>query len=96
MKFFQSVMILKPNDKITETLLEIQKDIIKITKDIDIKAEIVGSRKLAYRIKDYEEGYYVQFYFKNDSNDIEELEEYLKNNEEILKHIVIRIVEEEQ
>lgn len=94
MKFFESVMILKPNDKITETLLEIQKNIIKITKDIDIKTEIVGSKKLAYKIKDYEYGYYVEFYFKNDSQNIEELEEYLKNNEEILKHIVIRIEEE--
>lgn len=94
MKFFESVMILKPNDKITEILLEIQKNIIKITKDIDIKTEIVGSKKLAYKIKDYEEGYYVEFYFKNDSQNIEELEEYLKNNEEILKHIVIRIEEE--
>jgi small subunit ribosomal protein S6 len=94
MKFFESVMILKPNDKITETLLEIQKNIIRITNDIDIKAEIVGSRKLAYKIKDYEEGYYVEFYFKNDSKNIEELEEYLKDNEEILKHIVIRIEEE--
>ncbi len=49
-----------------------------------------GSRRLAYEINDYREGYYVVVNFASDVEAIEEFKRQAKFADEFLRHMVIR------
>ncbi len=64
-----------------------------------VKGEIKGEveavdkwekRKLAYPINKKREGYYVVMQFKTDAGSIGELDRFLKLEERILRHMIIR------
>ncbi len=86
MRNFESIFILKPD--ITEE--QVTNVIEDIKKFLDVrKEEKWGVKKLAYPIKKYDRGYYVIIEFQKASNNHEKLEEYYKNNELIIKHIIV-------
>ncbi len=47
--------------------------------------EIWGTRKFAYKIKDYTEGYYVIIYFRCDGQNLQELEYFYRITPEIIR-----------
>lgn len=49
-----------------------------------------GKRRLAYPVKDYDEGYYVLMNFEAESDFPSELERVLKITEEVLKYLIIK------
>jgi small subunit ribosomal protein S6 len=55
-----------------------------------------GKRKLAYLINDKSEGYYVLVNFKSEGEFPSELERLMKINENILRFIVIRKIEDKK
>ena len=55
-----------------------------------------GKRKLAYPINDKNEGYYVLVYFKSEGSFTSELERLFGINENILRSIVIRQIEDKK
>lgn len=50
-------------------------------------------RRLAYEVKGFREGIYVQMNFKSDFNAESELNRLLKNGEEVLRHIIVNMEE---
>ena len=86
MRTYESIFILKP--QVTEEqITNVMNDIKKI---VDAKRiQKWGMKKLAYSIQNYNEGYYVLFEFEKANNCHDELQRYYKNNELILKHIIV-------
>lgn len=61
----------------------------------EIKGEVLEveeweKRKLAYKIKHREEGYYVVILFRAGGDTLKELDQFLKLQEGVLRHIIIR------
>jgi small subunit ribosomal protein S6 len=48
-----------------------------------------GKKRLAYEIKDQREGYYFVFYYSFEPTKINELDRYLKLNENVLRHNIL-------
>ena len=94
MNKYESIIICKPlnNNKNTDYNLITEK-VKEITKDYNLKVDIVGNKKLAYKIKDFDEGYYMDFDFKAEYGVVAPLEKYFKENDNILKFITIRVEE---
>ena len=70
--------------------LQAVKDAIKETVYNLTKTEDIGVRKLAYDIKNNKEAYYIQFWFEDNAENIEELEKYFRANDDVLKFIIIK------
>jgi len=49
-----------------------------------------GKRRLAYEVADRTEGYYVVVTFDGGNNTLDELDRFLKLNENYIRHIIIR------
>lgn len=62
-----------------------------------VYAEILGKKKLAYKIKDYTEGNYIIFTYESGVSDnaVFHLEKRLRTDDNVLKYISIRLSEEE-
>ena len=86
MRKFESIFILK-SDVTEEQVENVLKEIKKFVNAK--KVEKWGKRKLAYPIKKQTEGYYVLYEFEKANNNHDKLEEYYKNNELIIKHIIV-------
>ena len=54
----------------------------------------MGSRRLAYEIDDYRDGYYVVVNFKADENAVNEFDRQAKFSDDIIRHMVVRLDEE--
>ncbi len=57
------------------------------------KVDELGSKRLAYEINDFRDGYYVVVYFKGDENSVNEFERQAKFSDDIIRHIVVRLDE---
>ncbi len=49
-----------------------------------------GKRRLAYEVAEKNEGYYVVVTFDGENNTLDELDRFLKLNENYIRHIIIR------
>ena len=56
--------------------------------------EQMGKRRLAYEIDDVREGFYVVMKFKGDAAQAKELERQMRLNEDVMRHLLIRLDEE--
>jgi len=54
----------------------------------------MGSRRLAYDINDYRDGYYVVVTFKGDQTAVDEFDRQAKFSDDIIRHMVIRLDEQ--
>lgn len=57
------------------------------------KTEKRGRKKLAYEVKDFKDGFYMLSNFHFDPSQIKELERLLKLNEDVIRHLLIRLDE---
>jgi len=57
------------------------------------KVDEMGSRRLAYEINDYRDGYYVVVNFKGDENAVNEFDRQAKFSDEIIRHMAVRLDE---
>lgn len=90
-KTFEAVVILSINTNIKE--FEGIKNKIKsiIDKENIKKFEELGIKKLAYMIQKQDEAFYITFEFDGIMETVEELEQYFRINNNILKFITIKI-----
>lgn len=56
-----------------------------------ISVEKIGKRKLAYRVRKFEEGYYVLFNIKATGDVVKEFERRLKVTDSVLRYISVRV-----
>ena len=54
------------------------------------KSNFIGLKKLAYEVRKNKSGYFFDYYFKAKKDDIPELERIYKQDDNILKFIVIK------
>ena len=100
MKKYESIIILKPDleleekNRIVEKVTNIMKSFTKMN---ETKLELydLGKRNLAYQIRNYMQGEYIQHYFYASMDNVIKLESEYKKIPEIIKHIVIRNESEE-
>lgn len=58
----------------------------------EVKVNEWGSRKLAYEINDFKEGYYVDLEFESDSNEaLSEYDRVCNIKDSIIRHIVVKL-----
>lgn len=100
MKRYESIIILKPDLELEERNKIIEKVtnmMISFTKKNEMHLETyeLGKRNLAYQIRNYMQGEYIQHYFYANMENISELERTYKEIPEIIKHIVIKNEREE-
>lgn len=94
-KKYEAIIILKPKLSEDETENIIQGIINKIQEKGTINGDIErkGHYKLAYEIKGNKEGYYLNFYFTMPKCVVKEIEIFCRNNENVIKFIIMEVSE---
>ena len=90
MKEFEVMFILEPNEK--EVIDKNVKEVEEVIKKNGGKIESIdqwGKKRLAYEIRDLEEGYYVLITFSAAAPCVKELDRVMKIKEEVLRHMII-------
>ncbi|MDB5098259.1 MAG: ribosomal protein [Cyanobacteria bacterium RYN_339] len=93
---YELMYIIKPTldeDSIDAVAKKID-DQIAGNKGIVEKSEKRGRKRLAYEVKDFKDGFYVLTSFQADPASLLELERLLKLNDDVIRHLVIRLDEE--
>ncbi len=93
MREYESIFILRPNLKESDIDIEIGKVVELVEKDRGkvISVDKWGMKKFAYKMKKEREGFYTLIRFSSKSSFIKSFDSNLKLNENILRHIVIKI-----
>ena len=86
---YETIVLINPNSKINE-IENITNYIKENTQNIE-NIENLGIRKLAYNIKENNSAYYLKINFTGFKKNIENLENYYRKNDNILKFITIKI-----
>jgi small subunit ribosomal protein S6 len=88
--------IIKPTldeDSIDAVAKKIDDQIAGIQGTVE-KSEKRGRKRLAYEVKDFKDGFYVLTTFQADPSQITELERLLKLNDDVIRHLIVRLDEE--
>ena len=94
MKKYEAVIILNPN--LSSKVETFTKDFEKLLNDNSfniVKYEDVGRRQLAYSINNHNKGHYLLFNIEGDSIKLIEIENKIKYNESIIRHLFISVKE---
>lgn len=91
MKKYEAVLIFAPGmeEETRNNLVERFKGIVETNGTVD-NVDVWGSRKLAYEINDYQEGYYVLLNFSAGSEVIDEIDRIAKITDNVIRHMIIR------
>lgn len=92
MNKFETIAIIKPefDEKEVNGILERYKKIIIDNGGKINEYEYLGKKRLAYEIKGNEYGNYINIMFESENQFVEELERKYKQDEDILKFIVVK------
>lgn len=93
MRDYEVMYIINPeaDDEKRNAIIEKYKQIVVDNGGEVVKVEDWGKRRLAYEVKKNREGYYVLMNFKSSAQTSQELERLIKIDEEILKHLVVKL-----
>ena len=88
---YEALFIIDPNldEEGTKAVVEKFKNLLETSAELE-NIDEWGKRRLAYKIKDKAEGYYVLATFSADSNFPRELERIFKISDEIIKYLIIK------
>ena len=92
MKKYEAVIILNPN--LSSKANNFVKDFEKLLKNNSFniqKKEDVGRRQLAYSINNHNKGHYFLFNIEGDASKLIEIENKIKYDESIIRHIFIAV-----
>ena len=90
MNKYEAVIILNPN--LSNKLESFMKDFDSLLSDNSfkiLKTEDVGRRQLAYSINNHNKGHYLLFNLEGDPSKLIDIENKIKYNESIIRHIFI-------
>lgn len=77
-----------------EGLNKEMQDLIENQGGTVVKTEDMGKRQLAYKIKQFTEGYYFLFEIEGSGSEIAELERRMRVNDRIFRYLTVRVDEE--
>lgn len=91
MNSYEVMFIVKPHlsKEDAEKVLNTFSDLIKKDGEVE-KTTSWGKRKFAYRIDNYDEGYYYIIDFKASTKHIKEIERRLRLHDDIIRHLLVR------
>ena len=94
MKKYEAVIILNPNlsSKVTTFTKDFEKLLNSNSFNI-VKYEDVGRRQLAYSINNHNKGHYLLFNIEGEPEKLIEIENNIKYNESIIRHLFISVKE---
>ena len=94
MKKYEAVIILNPNlsSKVDAFLKDFEKLLGESSFSI-IKVEDIGRRQLSYSINNHNKGHYLIFNIEGDSIKLIDIENKIKYNESIIRHLFIAVKE---
>ena len=94
MKKYEAVLILNPNlsSKVNSFLKEFDSILKKNSFSIK-KTEDIGRRQLSYSINNHNKGHYVIFNIEGDASRLIDIENKIKFNELIIRHLFISVKE---
>lgn len=94
MKKYEAVIILNPNlsSKVNSFLKEFDSILKKNSFSIK-KTEDIGRRQLSYSINNHNKGHYVIFNIEGDASRLIDIENKIKFNELIIRHLFIAVKE---
>jgi small subunit ribosomal protein S6 len=91
MKKYEVMYIVKPaEEEAVEAVVAKFENLIKNNGGTIDKIDRWGKRRLAYEIKDFNEGVYFVVYFTAAASVVAELERVMKITDEILRHMVVK------
>ena len=94
MKKYEAVIILNPN--LSSKVETFKKDFEKLLKQHSFsinKTEDIGRRQLSYSINNHNKGHYIIFNIEGDSLQLIDIENKIKYNESIIRHLFISVKE---
>ncbi|HHV99330.1 MAG TPA: 30S ribosomal protein S6 [Clostridiaceae bacterium] len=88
---YEALFIINPNldEEGTKAIVDKFKNLLETSAELE-NIDEWGKRRLAYKIKDKTEGYYVLANFSADSDFPRELERIFKITDEIIKYLIIK------
>ena len=94
MKKYEAVIILNPNlsSKVDTFLKDFEKLLGENSFSI-LKVEDIGRRQLSYSINNHNKGHYLIFNIEGDSIKLIDIENKIKYNESIIRHLFIAVKE---
>ena len=93
---YEIMYIIKPTldeDSIDAVAKKVDDQIVALGGSIE-KTEKRGRKRLAYEVKDFKDGFYVLTNFKADPKQLTEFERLLKLNDDVIRHLVVRLEDE--
>lgn len=92
MRKYETIYILNPqlDEENIKGLVEKFKDIIETNKGTITKLEEWGHRKLAYTVKNLNEGYYVLMNFEAEPATVASLERIYKITDGVVKYLIVK------
>ena len=93
---YEIMYIIKPTldeDSIDAVAKKVDDQLVALGSTIE-KSEKRGRKRLAYEVKDFKDGFYVLTNFKADPAQLTEFERLLKLNDDVIRHLIVRLDEE--
>jgi len=96
MRNYEIMYIIRPNieEEAQKELIERFTNILSDNGATIEKVDELGSRRLAYEINDFRDGYYVVINFKGDTQAVNEFDRQAKFTDDIIRHMVVRLDEQ--
>ena len=90
MKNYELVFVVQPNadEEVRTAVLNKVKEVIATEGEVE-KVDVWGTKKLAYPIAKFTEGYYVLVNFKSGVEVPKEIDRNLKINENVIRHMIV-------
>lgn len=90
MRNYELVYVVKPNsdEEVREAILNKVKEVVATDGEI-VKVDTWGTKKLAYPIAKFTEGFYVLVNFKSAVDVPKEIDRKLKINENVIRHMIV-------
>lgn len=95
MRVYEELFIIKPGtpEEEVDAYVGQVKDLIIAGKGTVEKADKWGTRKLAYRVQKFNEGYYVLIQFTSPADLVKEVERRMRNTDTVIKFQTVRVDE---
>ena len=90
--YYETVIIYTPRTTIDSSIPRIVADMLQTVTGTEYKINIdlIGTKKLAYELKGYPIGYYVIYRWLGTEKDVQTLESFLRERDEVLKFMTVR------
>jgi len=92
MNYYETMYILRPDlgDELTDQAIAKYQTLLKEQGAVDIETQHRGKRRLAYEIKRYKEGIYIQMNYGSSGNTVAILERSMRLSEEVIRYLTLK------